>query len=79
MILEVRVFAGLEKQIPGARYGQPVEVDAPDGSSVYDLLRILNIPEERVFAILVNGVHAKKEDALKPGDRVSFFPPVGGG
>lgn len=79
MILEVRVFAGLEKQIPGAKYGQPVEVDAPGGSSAYDLLRILNIPEDRVFAILVNGVHAKKEDTLNPGDRVSLFPPVGGG
>lgn len=79
LILEVRVFGGLEKKIPGASYGKPMEMDVPGGTSVGELIDILNIPHRDVFAILVNGVHAPKENALKPGDRVAFFPPVGGG
>jgi len=79
VILEVRVFSGLEKQISGAKYGEPMEVDAPEGTSIYDLMRILDISEEMVFAILVNGIHANKGDILNSGDRVAFFPPVGGG
>ncbi|MHB8157302.1 MAG: MoaD/ThiS family protein [Desulfocucumaceae bacterium] len=79
VFVEVRVFAGLEIKIPGATYGKPMEVEVADGTSVVDLLNILNIPEKLVFATLINGVHAKKGNLLKPGDRVAFFPPVGGG
>lgn len=79
MIVEVRVFGGLEKRIPGALYGKPMEMDVPGGTSVGELIDILNIPPGDVFAILVNGVHTPKENALKHGDRVAFFPPVGGG
>jgi molybdopterin converting factor small subunit len=39
----------------------------------------LNIPREKVFSILVNGVHKDFDQALAEGDRVSIFPPVGGG
>lgn len=79
MIVEVRVFGGLEKKIPGASYGKPMQVEVPGGTSVGELINILNIPERDVFAILVNGVHSPKENELRPEDRVAFFPPVGGG
>lgn len=79
MILEVRVFGGLEKYIPGASFGQPMEVEVPGGTTSGDLLRLLKIPGEQVFTILVNGSRAGKGDTLKEGDRVAFFPAVGGG
>jgi len=79
LIVEVRVFGGLEKKIPGASYGKPMEIDVPDGTSVKELIDMLNIPPGDVFTILVNGVNTPKENALKQGDRVAFFPPVGGG
>ncbi|MFZ5633824.1 MAG: MoaD/ThiS family protein [Bacillota bacterium] len=79
VLLEVRVFGGLEKKIPGASFGKPMAVEADAGSTVGDLLQLLKIPADQVSTILVNGVHYNKEDLLKPGDRVAFFPPVGGG
>ncbi|MCL6611044.1 MAG: MoaD/ThiS family protein [Peptococcaceae bacterium] len=79
MILEVRVFGGLEKWIPGASFGKPMEVKTARGATVRTLLQELKIPEDQVFTILVNGVHASMGDLLRPGDRVAFFPPVGGG
>ncbi len=79
MILEVRVYGGLEKLVPGASFGKPMEVEAPGGATAADLLRIMKIPEEQVFTILVNGTRTGKGDVLKPGDRVAFFPAVGGG
>ncbi|MFZ5648256.1 MAG: MoaD/ThiS family protein [Bacillota bacterium] len=79
MILEVRVFGGLEKKIPGAIYGKPIEMEAPGGTTVAGLLEVLKITEKDVFTVLVNGVHASREYVLNPGDRVAFFPPVGGG
>lgn len=79
MILEVRVFGGLEKMIPGAVFGKPMEVRADQGTTVRELLEIIRVPEDQVFTVLVNGVRTGKGDILKPGDRVAFFPPVGGG
>lgn len=79
MLLEVRVFGGLEKIIPGASFGKPIEVEADEGTTVGALLDMLKIPEDQVFTILVNGIHTGKNVLLKPGDRVAFFPPVGGG
>jgi molybdopterin synthase sulfur carrier subunit len=65
--IEVRVFSGLENYIPGARFTARM------------LLEKLNIPEKEVFTILVNGSHKGLDDVLCNGDRVSLFPPVGGG
>lgn len=79
MFLEVRVFGGLEKMIPGASFGKPIEVEAAQGTTVGALLEMLKIPEDQVFTILVNGIQTAKDVLLKPGDRVAFFPPVGGG
>nr|WP_245574345.1 MoaD/ThiS family protein [Desulfovirgula thermocuniculi] len=77
--LEVRVFSGLEKYIPGARFGQAIEVERPEGTTLADLVDSLGIPRDQVFAALVNGRHAPLDRVLQPGDRVSLFPPVGGG
>ena len=79
MVVEVRVFSGLEKFIQGATYGKPIEVDVGEGTTVGDLIKTLKIPEEDIFAILINGVHSNKDYLLKEKDRVAFFPPVGGG
>lgn len=79
MLLEVRVFGGLEKLIPGASFGRPMPVEIRDGGTSRDVLAQLNIPENQVSTILVNGVHYQIEDILRNGDRVAFFPPVGGG
>ncbi|KUK35783.1 MAG: ThiamineS protein, partial [Thermacetogenium phaeum] len=43
------------------------------------LLKELGIPPEYIHAVLVNGRHAELEDRLVSGDRISLFPPVGGG
>lgn len=79
MNLEVRVYGGLEKRIPGASFGKPIAVPLKPKITVRDVLMHLKIPEEEVFTILVNGVHAQLEKPLSSGDRVAFFPPVGGG
>ncbi|OPZ72526.1 MAG: ThiS family protein [Firmicutes bacterium ADurb.Bin456] len=79
MKIEVRVFSGLEKFIPGARFGKPMSVDITEHFTGRMLLEKLNIPEKEVFTILVNGSHRDPGDVFNDGDRVSLFPPVGGG
>ena len=79
MEVEVRVFSGLESYIPGTTFGQIIPVIITEGFTGRELLKKLNIPEDKVFSFLVNGVHKNFEVALNNGDRVSLFPAVGGG
>jgi molybdopterin converting factor small subunit len=77
--VEVKVFSGLEKLIPGARFGQPIKVDITERFTIRTLLKNLNIPEKDVYIILVNGVNKVLDETLADGDRIALFPPVGGG
>ncbi|MGQ9824310.1 MAG: MoaD/ThiS family protein [Desulfotomaculales bacterium] len=79
MEVEVRVFSGLEKFVPEAGLGKVLVVNLPEGATVRDLVRRLNIPADQVFTAFVNGRHAVLDRVLAPGDRVALFPPVGGG
>ena len=79
MEVEVRIFAGLNKYVPGTENGEPFSVALPEGATGGDLIKKLQIPEAEAFVFLVNG---RREDFTKPlqnEDRVGIFPPVGGG
>ena len=73
-MIEVRFFATLRDG-----RGKITAVSAEEASTVGDILRRFEIPEEEVAILLINGFHSKPEDAVKDGDIVSLFPPVGGG
>lgn len=79
MLLEVRLYSGLENFVENATYGKPLAVEVPMDTTVQMLLEKLDIPTEQVFSILVNGIHHNFNDKLSEGDRVALFPPVGGG
>ncbi|MCP4371824.1 MAG: MoaD/ThiS family protein, partial [Deltaproteobacteria bacterium] len=54
-------------------------IDVEDGICVKDVIRKLQIQDDLVKLIFINGVHAKRDTILKDGDRLGLFPPVGGG
>jgi molybdopterin converting factor small subunit len=51
----------------------------PKQATVHDLARALALPEQEIKIIFVNGRSAELPDSLHEGDRIGFFPPVGGG
>jgi len=73
-MIEVRVFATL-------RQGRDkVTLLSPEGiACAGDILDRMNIPQEEVSILLINGFHHKPESEVKDGDIVALFPPVGGG
>lgn len=79
MHVEVRLFSGLEGCVPGAKFGRPIEVEITENFNGRMLLEKLNIPEEMAYSFFVNGAHQSFDYVLSDGDRVSIFPPVGGG
>ncbi len=51
------------------------------GSNLSDLMRALNIDEEEVGLIIINGRVATDTEKIEinPNDKVEFFPPLSGG
>jgi len=78
MHIELRVYTGLEKYL-GCRHGEPRQIEIDGTTTIADLLARVGIPKEEVTSALVNGRHKSIDYRLQSGDRVSLFPPVGGG
>ncbi len=85
MRLRVKLFAFLTRYRVGAAHrdnlssGTPFEVDLPEGATLADLLRALQVPAEEVKITFVNGLAQSEDWQLKDGDEVGIFPPIAGG
>lgn len=75
--VEARLFAGLEAHTRDGRVERRVPLAA--APTVAALCEALGLAPGAAALILVNGVHGDLATALRDGDTVSLFPPVGGG
>ncbi len=74
MKITVKLFATLRRDrfdISDIEYG--------DGDTVLRVLESLSISPEEAPIIFINGRHAMPDSALKDGDTLAVFPPIGGG
>ncbi len=72
--IEVRYFAALRsKGIKKETIELPNEIQASE------LLEKLNIKDEDVAILLVNGIITTSDTVIQDKDTISLFPPVGGG
>ncbi|WP_021167664.1 ThiS family protein [Sporomusa ovata DSM 2662] len=78
MVLEVRLYATLRRYAPSSPNGV-IMVDIPEGMTVLDLVKKIEIDPTEIHLIMINGIGCELEKLLTNGDRVALFPPVGGG
>ncbi|HEY5388813.1 MAG TPA: MoaD/ThiS family protein [Thermoleophilia bacterium] len=76
-IITVRLFAGLEAQTADRR--TECTFLLAETATVGAIVERLGLEPGAAGIILVNGVHARHDGVLQPGDEVSLFPPLGGG
>ncbi len=79
MIVEVKLFAYLDKYLPPEADGRKATVELSDSAVLKDLISKLKIPENLAHLTLVNGKNSDHDTALQDGCLVSVFPPVAGG
>ncbi len=79
MKVEVHLFALLERYLPAGAEGDGASLDVPLGTTVRDVVELLEIPGELSCLTVVNGRDAPPEQRLAPGDVLSMFPPLAGG
>lgn len=79
MEITIELFATLTRYLPTGTRGKSATLTVEDGATVAQVLKGLGIPEDMPFTTLVNGRHGEPDQVLKPGDRLSAFPPLAGG
>lgn len=72
--IKVRLFANLREN-----RNKEMMIELGEGSTIKDIIEILNIPREDAAILLVNGLGAELDKILDDNDTVSIFPPLGGG
>ena len=73
----VKALGFLAQRLPE---GKAVTLPIPAGGlDVRTAMRLAGLPEEEVFLAVVNGRRVTLDQALAPGDEVTFVPPVAGG
>ena len=73
--IQIKLFASLNRFTTDSHGKYPVT----PGMIVRELLAQLGIPAEEVNLIFINGKQGNLASALKAGDRLGIFPPIGGG
>ena len=77
MKVDVKCFATLTESA-GCNFENATAYEIEDGNNVKDLMDKTNLPADRVALTFVNGRKASVDTTLTDGDRVGFFPAVGG-
>lgn len=78
-IVTVKLTGPYRKYSPVGLNGGPFDLILSEHSTMYELLKIISVPEDSPKMILVNGQPAKEQTLLRDGDRVSIFAPMAGG
>jgi len=55
------------------------DLPCQEGSSIQEIVEQLELPEQHLGIILLNGCHASSETRLKPDDSLVLLPFVDGG
>lgn len=77
MKVAVKCFATLSND-GTCDYKGATEYDMAEGAKVGELIHKLDIPEDQVNIIFVNGRKGQTDTELKEGDRIGLAPAVGG-
>ena len=80
MKIEIRLLTQLKPYLPNPEVaGDTQIIDFKNDATVEEVMMELGIPLDMPKVIMLNEKQGKLEDHLKDGDRITVFPPVGGG
>lgn len=79
MEITIELFATLTRYLPAGTSGKSTALTVEDSATVAQVMKDLGVPDDMPFTTLVNGCHSEPDQVLKPGDRLSAFPPLAGG
>ncbi len=79
MMIHVKLIANYREQLPPEAINGVVELDVPDGTTVYQAISRFDIPLDDTSVIVLNGITVDMSTPLKAGDMVTAFSAIAGG
>ena len=78
-MIHIKLIANYRDQLPPEAKNGVVELDVPDGTTVYDAISQFDIPLDDTSVIVLNGLTVDMSTLLKGGDMVTAFSAIAGG
>jgi molybdopterin converting factor small subunit len=79
MSVELKLFASLARYASHPMISPEGRMELPAQVSAGQIADALHIPRKEIKLIFLNGVHASMDTMVRDGDRLGFFPAIGGG
>ena len=79
MMIRVKMIANYRKILPPEAKDGVVELELPDGATIYDAISRFDIPLNDESVIVLNGLTVDMDTLLKEGDMVTAFSAIAGG
>ena len=77
--LTVKLYGTLGRSFDGYDHLSGLEVTIADEASIDDLLVYLNLAQQRLGIVSMDGRVLKKKSPLKDGAQIKIFHPIAGG
>jgi sulfur carrier protein ThiS len=79
LALQIFLNATLRQYAQGYDPFKGISLEVPAGTTVAQVISILNIPATEVTLLMVDGRSREPEFILQGHERLGLFPPIGGG
>lgn len=81
MQLQIKLSTTLRNYVPGydPEKGLSLDIGPDDKITAADIASRLGLPAGEIKFIMLNGRYSELNADVRPGDRLAFFPAVGGG
>lgn len=79
MRVTVKLSTTLRDYVPSYQPEKPMEVETGEDATVASLAEQLGLPLQEIKIVMVNGRQREVDTPMRDGDRVAYFPAVGGG
>ena len=77
--VKIKLFANLREYHPDEDDKKSYTLNMEEGSTLKDLYKKLEIPEDEVKMTFINNLKQPIDYKLQEGDVIAIFPPIAGG
>ena len=79
MKISLRLHGTLPEYFPGTYPDSGLDIEVGENITVADLVKLIQIPQEQVSIVSINGVLSRADDTIPDGALVKFFQSIRGG
>lgn len=79
MSVHIKLSTTLRDHVPGYNPLEGITLDLDAPATAAELAEKLHLPIQDIKIVMLNGTHADLASVVSDGDRLAFFPAVGGG